>query len=222
MKTKFVVISDTHYSTAISSIQLPPADVLIHCGDFTFQGKEKELINVNECLREVYDKYEHIIFIPGNHDFRFEEDMVDACNILWCATILHDRDIVINGLKVYGSAWTPEFHNWAFNLPRGKELADKWAMIPDDTDVLITHGPPEGILDRTAEGLEVGCQDLLTRVTQVKPIAHLFGHIHEGYGSVTKNGIEFINASSLDERYSLVNKPVVFEIDSETKQLSYL
>jgi Icc-related predicted phosphoesterase len=86
-------------------------------------------------------------------------------------------------LSVYGSPWQPEFYDWAYNLPRGISLKEKWDMIPTTTDVLITHGPPHGILDKAADGVLCGCRELLTAVkTRVKPRLHIFGHIHEGYG----------------------------------------
>jgi hypothetical protein len=87
-------------------------------------------------------------------------------------------------LSVYGAPWQPEFYDWAYNLPRGgSELKEKWGMIPDNTDVLITHGPPHGLLDAAMDGFLCGCEELLEAVTtRVKPRLHIFGHIHEGYG----------------------------------------
>lgn len=106
-------------------------------------------------------------------------------------TYLEDNECKLNhpvtqaetALSVYGSPWQPEFYNWAYNLPRGAALREKWEMIPTHTDVLITHGPPHGILDRASDGFLCGCQDMLEIVrTRVKPRLHVFGHIHEGYG----------------------------------------
>ena len=90
-----------------------------------------------------------------------------------------------SGIEVYGAPWQPEFNNWAFNLPPGPELKAKWDMIPDTTDVLITHGPPYMVLDRLLEGDLTGCQQLRDAVARVKPRLHIFGHIHEGYGKYT-------------------------------------
>ena len=84
----------------------------------------------------------------------------------------------IDGVKFWGSPWQPAFYDWAFNVPRGRQLAEMWALIPDDTDVLITHTPPYGILDQVENGELVGCEDLREALLRVKPKLHVFGHIH--------------------------------------------
>jgi Icc-related predicted phosphoesterase len=125
---------------------------------------------------------------------------------------LLDEELELEGLKFYGSPYQPEFCNWAFNLPRGPQLARKWAKIPDDTDVLITHGPPGGILDRVAGGELVGCNDLRKRVKEINPKLHVFGHIHEAYGWHWEDKTIFVNAANCDLGYNPINKPVVVEI----------
>jgi len=116
---------------------------------------------------------------------------------------------IIDGIKLWGSPWQPEFCNWAFNLPRGEALREKWQMIPEDTDVLITHGPPLGILDNIAGGPALGDADLLDEVTNiVKPKVHIFGHIHDGYGTQREGETTFVNASLLDEWYNVANTPI--------------
>jgi len=97
---------------------------------------------------------------------------------------LENSGVEIDGVKFWGSPWQPEFFNWAFNLPRGRRLAEIWALIPDDTEVLITHTPPYGILDRVDSGEHVGCEDLRRALQRVKPKVHVFGHIHEDRGVV--------------------------------------
>lgn len=88
-----------------------------------------------------------------------------------------------SGINIFGSPWQPEHINMAFNLPRGEALRQKWSEIPDNTDVLITHTPPYGILDSLEDGTHVGCEELLEAVAErVKPRVHVFGHIHECYG----------------------------------------
>ena len=116
---------------------------------------------------------------------------------------------MIDGIKIYGSPWTPFFYNWAFNLRRGQQIASKWAAIPDDTDILITHGPPYGVLDSASDG-SVGCKDLLDRIEIVKPQYHIFGHIHEGYGEYTRKGTKHLNACSLNSMYQSGNDPIAF------------
>ena len=101
-------------------------------------------------------------------------------------------------------------------LDRGQPLHDHWQLIPENTDVLITHGPPNGIADGVEAGfgtLNVGCNDLLDRIDSLSLKAHIFGHIHEGYGSVVKDGICFVNASTCDERYRPINPPILIDID---------
>jgi Icc-related predicted phosphoesterase len=102
----------------------------------------------------------------------------------------------------------------AFNLQRGQDLKAKWDLIPEDTDVLITHGPPYGHLD-TIQGFSQGCQDLLTAVEYVKPKFHVFGHVHKGAGLSKNEHTTFINASSCNEWYKLANRPIVFNMTGQ-------
>jgi hypothetical protein len=125
---------------------------------------------------------------------------------------LQDEAVEIEGLRIWGSPWQPEFLDWAFNLPRGAALREKWDRIPSGTDVLITHGPPQGVLDRVDEGRREGCADLLNAVARVRPRLHLFGHIHEGYGCLERDGTTFVNASICDRAYRPVNPPVVVDL----------
>jgi hypothetical protein len=129
----------------------------------------------------------------------------------------------IDGLKIYGSPWQPEFFNWAFNLPRnGSELESKWNLIPEGLDILITHGPPWGVLDLAPRGLNVGCELLSKRVMEVSPKIHVFGHIHSSYGQKNFNGVEFINASVLGEDYNPTNDPVKIDYDMNAKTFEYI
>jgi len=126
---------------------------------------------------------------------------------------LEDSAVEICGLKVYGTPWQPEFGGWAFNLERGKEILEKWNLIPDDTDVLITHGPPLGFGDLCSSGIRAGCVELLHSVQQrIKPKYHVYGHIHEGYGVRSDGKILFINASTCDINYLPCNPAVVFDV----------
>jgi Icc-related predicted phosphoesterase len=123
---------------------------------------------------------------------------------------------MIMGLQFWGSPVQPEFLNWAFNKKRGAEIKRYWDRIPAGIDVLVTHGPPQGILDKTEEGLLVGCEELIGAVHRVHPKVHIFGHIHEGYGHMRQDGILFVNASIMTERYQPLNKPItVYMHDGE-------
>jgi len=207
---KVVIISDTH--NYHNKIILPVGDIIVHCGDMTGMGREAEVVSFLDWFENI--KYTHKIFIAGNHDFAFEHnpswlhDELDHRNFNY----LLDESIILEGIKFYGSPYQPWFHNWAFNLDRGEKCAAKWAEIPQDTDFLITHGPPEGILDKTLEGEYVGCYDLLQRVKVVQPKVHAFGHIHEGYGIKQVEETLFVNASICTRNYKPTNKPIIIEI----------
>jgi len=173
-------------------------------------GRKKELSKFNKWLGTL--AYEHKIVVAGNHDFCFEKDLDKSRAALSNAILLHDEEIVIDGVKFYGSPWQPEFFDWAFNLPRGEPLRAKWRLIPDDTDVLITHGPALGHGDRTVRGEPVGCEDLLDRIRTVQPKFHIFGHIHEGFGTTIEGSTQCVNASFADEHYKPAHQPFEVEI----------
>jgi hypothetical protein len=122
---------------------------------------------------------------------------------------------VIEGLRFWGSPWQPEYRGWAFNLPRGPALASKWALIPGDTDVLITHGPPRGIGDWLGEDGRHGCVDLLAAVRRVRPLLHLFGHIHQDGGCWCESGTCFANVTT----WECERKPTVLEVDLAARQV---
>lgn len=209
-KLRLVCLSDTHNN--LSEIVVPDGDVLIFAGDISMGGRERELIAFNTDLVRVKDRFKKIILIAGNHDFMFQTNHYNAKRLVPNATYLEDSEVIIDGVKLYGSPWQPWFHDWAFNLQRGQEIKKKWDMIPKDTDVLITHGPPYNILDETPRGEKVGCQDLFDAVMRIKPKVHVFGHIHWSYGEKYFNGTHFVNASSCTERYEPTNAPIVVDI----------
>lgn len=157
--------------------------------------------------------HQHKIVIAGNHDWPFEREAVAAQAALAGVTYLQDQSVTVSGWKVYGSPWQPAFMNWAFNLPRSSpELAEKWALIPADTDILVTHGPPHGILDRVKYGANVGCELLRDRVAAIKPALHCFGHIHEAFGQERHHDTLFVNAAMVNLQYQPFNKPVVVDL----------
>lgn len=212
---KLVIISDTH--TLHDQIELPEGDLLIHCGDFCSRGSVRELIQFNQWLMKQAPKFKHGILIsPGNHDICIEEDPGMAKAVLSAAKLLIHEQIEIEGIKFWLSPFQPEFHDWSYNVLRGPEIAKKWAQIPEDTRVLVTHGPPYGILDQAypeANSEFLGCEELLKRVKQLPNLTHhFFGHIHGSFGQNLINNITFANASQLNERYEVTNKPLVFDI----------
>jgi len=207
---KIIAISDTH--SRHREVKLPKGDILVHAGDISYKGRKDELIDFLVWFST--QKFPHKIFIAGNHDFFLEHAGQNEIKKLIPegVTYLNDSGITINGTKFWGSPVTPWFHNWAFNRHRGKEINKHWELIAPDTDVLITHGPVYGFLDQVINEQHVGCQDLLRHVLTIKPKIHLCGHIHESYGNIRRSEIQFINASQVNERYELTNRPVVFEL----------
>jgi Icc-related predicted phosphoesterase len=206
---KIVMTSDTHEKHR--QLEVPEGDIFIHAGDFSENINYRSVIEFNDWLGTVPCR--HRIVVAGNHDFIMEK-IPDTRKLFTNAIYLQDESIIIEGLKIYGSPWQPEFFNWAFNLPRGEALAQKWNLIPDDTDILVTHGPPMRIRDWVGRE-RVGDQDLLDRVKAVKPLIHVFGHIHAGAGYSQIDGTTYVNAAACDEAYRIKNNPTVIDLKRE-------
>jgi Icc-related predicted phosphoesterase len=203
---RIVLLSDTH--GLHDQLAVPPGDLLIHAGDAGRRGTLEELRSFNEFLGRL--PHPHKIFVAGNRDYSFQRQPEESRAILTNAVYLQDEEISIGGIRIYGSPWQPPFMDTAFNLPRGEPLREKWALIPDGIDILVTHTPPYGIGDRTSRGVPVGCEDLLAAVRRIKPRLHVFGHIHEGYGQYEENGILFLNASLTDASMQIAHRPIVY------------
>lgn len=206
---KIVFISDTHGQH--DRLVLPNGDILVHAGDFSQRGKPEEVADFLTWMSA--QPFEYRILIAGNHDFLAETDPELFLSMLPSNVIyLNDSGCEVAGIRFWGSPITPWFFDWAFNRKRGGEIQQHWNLIPPDTDILVTHGPPYGILDRVVrDGSPVGCRNLMRTVQEIRPKIHVFGHIHEGYGDTTIEGVRYINAAVLDERYRMVNAPVVVE-----------
>lgn len=212
---KIVAISDTHGRHRL--LRLPKADLLVHAGDVTYHGDKREVEDFLDWLQKL--PIPNKIFIAGNHDFFFERTRLAEVKGMMPPGIyyLMDESVTIQGIKIWGSPYTPKFFRWAFNKNRGGPLIEQWKKIPDDVDLLLTHGPVWGVLDLTANEQHAGDKDLLQKVLDIKPKTHVCGHIHESYGSVTRHGIRFINACLLNEAYALVHQPILFELKPEGK-----
>lgn len=228
--TRLVCISDTH--THHSKLVLPDGDILVHSGDFSKTGRVREMIPFFKWFAS--QPHKHKVLVAGNHDLTLDEDHYkyewrrwhpvpedDVSIRAYLAreegiTYLLDREVNLDGVRIYGSPWQPAFGGWGFNLDRGSnELKRVWANIPEGLDVLVTHGPPYGIRDQLDTGEAVGCGDLLEAVERTVPRVHVFGHIHEGYG-ITEGGVTtFINAASCDGCYRLANAPLVYDLKSK-------
>lgn len=209
---KLVFISDTH--CLHEQVKVPNGDIVFHCGDALSYGTHKEFLQFIHWYASLPHKYK--VYTPGNHD-RFVEAQFDLAKIM-CQEkgihLLHNELISIEGLSIYGSAFTPTFFNWSFMLDRGLEIKKAWDKIPTDLDVLISHGPPYGILDECSNG-HVGCEELNAAILLKKPKIAAFGHIHEQGAKIeSKNNILYINASVCDEDYRPVNSPTVVNYGS--------
>lgn len=214
---KIVCISDTHGKHKALDGFMPEGDVLVHAGDFTMDGNFKYVRLFNEWLGTLPYKYK--LVIPGNHELTFDWHKnpmmhLEAARLMTNATLLNEQSAIIDGIKFYGSPITPYFCDWAFNRFRGAEIDAHWQKIPADTDVLITHGPPAGVLDRPGRyGDQVGCEMLAQHLIRVRPKLHVFGHIHTP-GEEVDYGITFVNASIVNEAYQPIYLPRVIEIDT--------
>jgi Icc-related predicted phosphoesterase len=230
---RITLISDTHNKHKQVTSSLPGGDLLIHAGDISSMGYKHEIQQFCKWFNSL-ENYGVKVFISGNHDFGFEKEPEMAKEVVgsykWI-NYLQDSFLGYgvgneNYVKIYGSPWQPEFHNWAFNLPKnGLELEQKWNDIPEDTDILITHGPAFGYLDTSGPPWNeplLGCELLVKRIKEIKPKIHVCGHIHGGYGYVFDGDTHFINASVLNEKYHFVNKPLTVEWDPGTNSLEFI
>ena len=230
MMKRITFISDTHNKHKQITSHLPGGDILIHSGDISTMGYPREIKDFCKWFNGI-EGYTHKIFIAGNHDWGFINHIDKVNDILEKyddITYLQD-DLYLAGqdetdyndmIKIYGSPWQPEFYNWAFNLPRnGWELGQKWSDIPVDTDILITHGPSYGFVDKVIGRPEnLGCELLAERIKTIKPKIHVCGHIHSGRGIIFNDGTLYINASVLDEQYNYTKKPFTIDFDFETNE----
>ncbi len=207
---KFVIISDSHGQQ--DKLNLPKGDVIIHAGDISQRGGENEVIDFLNWFTDLDFKYK--IFIAGNHDFYFERTPEEEIKKIIPDNVIYlcDSGTTIENIKIWGSPITPWFFNWAFNRHRGDQIARHWDLIPSDIDILITHGPVFCKLDKTNDGQNAGCKDLLEKVRELKPKFHICGHIHEAYGQTTSSMTNYINASVLDENYILKNSAITFDL----------
>ncbi|KAI0089313.1 Metallo-dependent phosphatase [Irpex rosettiformis] len=208
--TRFVCISDTHSRT----FRVPPGDVLLHSGDLTNTGLVTEFRTTIEWLRAM--PHPTKIIIAGNHDLsldqhddwytlhysrwhRKKQDIEvirelligpesKAAGLVYLEDAQYQFQTKPDGKvwSVYGSPWSPDFYNWGFNYDRGVQADDIVKAIPK-VDILLTHGPPAGILDTVVDGTAVGCESLKARMSVLRPRLHVFGHIHEAHGAVIRN-----------------------------------
>lgn len=196
-------LSDTHGAHRRLR-NLPEADIVVHSGDFCMVGEQREALDFLGWFCDL--PYRHKIFICGNHD-----DCLYGANIDGLDNNVHylcNSGIEIDGVRFYG---VPMFNDDCAS-PR---QARYYAEIPDDTDVLITHSPAYGILDlddSEKEFIHYGSDDLLKRLPEIHPLAHLFGHVHRQHGITEQNGIVFSNGAIMNDDYTNFNTPNIIEI----------
>jgi Icc-related predicted phosphoesterase len=205
-------ISDTHCQH--NQLALPDEiDVVVHSGD---ASSSIDIVKNIAQLRNFFEWFsglqiKHKIFSPGNHDVSLHRNFITKQEIEGAGiNLLLESGLTIDGINFWGSPWVPRYGDWAWMVDRSK-LHQKWSHIPDDTNVLVTHGPPFSCLDATynhKNDIElVGCRALQKRVKALNLDAHLFGHIHSD-GDIQNNGTRtmlglktvFSNGSCCDDR----------------------
>jgi len=211
---KLVCISDTHGDH--EGLDLPTGDVLVHAGDLTGHGSQAETLSFMKWLGS--RGFDHTLCIAGNHDTFMEEQPKLARQFAekHGVVLLNDSGYEAGGLRFWGSPITPRFCDWSFMRDAGEPIEAHWRMIPPDTDVLITHGPPHGIMDEVErpDGRQekTGCPSLLSCVRRISPKVHIFGHIHQGRGSAQEGNVAFFNVSTMNKNYQRIHEPVLIEV----------
>lgn len=212
---RIVAISDTH--NLHNAVKVPDGDVFIFAGDMANQGRPDEIQPALLWMAKL--PHETKVIIPGNHDVcvQWEERRwFEFARDLGMFMVSH-RGVNIDGMKCFFSGWTPTYgRGWAYMADRGSEkLVTLWDMIPDDIELLVTHGPPKGILDKEEkEGFLCGCDELLARTAKLSKLKyHMFGHIHEHGGREhIENGIAHFNVSHVNRAHKSTNQPTILDI----------
>lgn len=230
MAIKICCISDTHGMHR--QITTPPCDLLIHAGDFSSRGMPHEVINFLDWFSR--QPAEHHVYIAGNHDLTYENAPDFKREMLASYPELHyleNSGVELLGQYIWGSPYTPEFNNWAFNLPRGgTQLYMTWECIPRKTDILVCHGAAKDILDRCNYSnakypQNAGCELLRHRIEELGRLPlFIHGHIHESRGADYRTLLPttIINASTCTAQYKPTNPPILLEMDPQTKMVTFV
>lgn len=256
MKMRITHISDTHNKHKKLNGKLPGGDLLIHSGDISSLGRESEVKDFVKWFNGI-DNYVYKVFIAGNHDMTFDSEkllrdklayfegrteyktdcaegkpqwLIDILDVGLGTNVfyLENSFVEFDAIKIWGSPISPSFgYGWAFNKDRGNDIAEIWNTIPNDTDIVITHGPIYGYRDKTYRTYEnVGCADLLHKLNEVKPHLHFSGHIHEDYGYTPIqygdwSGYAF-NGCTCNLSYEPLNNPITFDYDFAQRELNFV
>lgn len=211
MSISITAVSDLHGYQP----ELPGGDLLLVAGDLTARDQPEEYEKFLEWAIDQH--YQKVVCIAGNHDNETNEEMIGQyANFQY----LQDSGTEFECLKIWGSPWTAWFHGInpkcaAFTKKHDDDLKKKWDLIPDDTDILITHSPPLGIMDACSHTFRAGSKSLTDRVMELNLRLHVFGHIHEGYGEIKIGKTRLVNASHVNRMYKNVNEPITVELDLE-------
>jgi Icc-related predicted phosphoesterase len=201
---KISLISDTH--TLHREVDVPRCEILIHAGDICFNGRGAGVLDdFAEWLSE--QPAQHRVIVPGNHDGPIMQEPDMWRKRLSVATLLINEIVTIEGIRIWGSPVT-KLADVPFGIPDENERERLYSTIPPDTDILVTHGPPLGVLDYGS-----GCAALRRAVMRVKPKLHVFGHVHGGYGTRPTQHTLFVNASTLDEDGAPSHSPVSLNLN---------
>jgi len=202
-------LSDTH--GLHEDIDLPTGAIVVHCGDALNRGYLQEATDFAEWFSQL--PYQHKIYVPGNHDSALEDSYVVEIFRKLGIYVLIDKRVMLAGIRFYGTPWVPTYGNWSF-MRDEVDLLPVYSKIPDNIDVLITHGPPYGIADLTRRGVNAGSTSLLDVVKERKPKYHVFGHIHESrtVGFTEIDGTKFANVANLDRTYTYLSEPITLEL----------
>ena len=211
METKVTVISDTHCRH--DDIDLPEGDLLIHCGDLfnLFSTPPGAIAEMDAWFGR--QKFERILYTGGNHDRDLEAALAGQPQPMKNAYFLGDEVVEFRGLKIFGSPWVPDLTTHAFFMSQAG-LAKAWARVPSGIDILVTHTPPEGVLDESSRGWSLGCPDLARELRRIAPRVHCFGHVHASAGQRRIGDTLFINASSIASGSGAIRKPATFTLSA--------
>ena len=235
---KVIAISDTHGKH--NHVSLPDGDLLIHAGDLTNIGREIEVEEVINWFYQQANRYTYgIVFIAGNHDRSFDPKfnlndgkikkpkwLLNILSNIKSTNHIHyleNNSVEINGIKIWGSPITPWFGGdyWAFNAHRGPDIMKYWEQIPSDANIIVTHGPVMYKLDYTMYDKKyVGCEQLRYQIETIKPLLHISGHIHEGYGYEYNADTHYFNASICNINYNPINEPWSIDVDFENRDIN--
>ena len=209
---RLVLMSDTHGEHR--SLHVPNGDFLIHAGDFTLFNRSRALVcDFDQWLLQL--PHRRKVVIPGNHDFKFAN--ASWRRLVSAAIFLLNEATEIDGIRIWGSPLTPSNFE-SFGARAGDDFRWIFSRIPRGTDLVITHGPPWGILDAgERSNRNEGCKHLLEAICRVAPALHVFGHIHHSYGSKWIGRTLFVNAALAGPNYKLVRHPIVIEYDRRSR-----